>query len=103
MALVVLVRHLQVLAPEEQRIGPAVERLARALADLIAGRVAENRRRNERDDQQRQAEIAARGEQSRRDQQRIARQKEADEQPRLREDDERQPVLPTRRISSGTL
>ena len=93
MTLVVLVRHLQMLAPEEQRVRPAVERLARPLADLIAGRVAENGRRNQRDDQQRQVQVAARREESRRDEQRVAGQEEADEQSGLRKDDQRQAEL----------
>ena len=46
--LVVLVRHPQVLAAEQQRVGPAVERLAGAIADLVAGGVADDRRRNQR-------------------------------------------------------
>ena len=37
MLVVELPRNPQVFLPEEKRIGPAVERLARALADRVAG------------------------------------------------------------------
>jgi len=73
------VRHPQVLAPEQQRVGPAVQRLAGPAADLVTGRVAGDRRRDERNNQQRQAEIAPRGKQSCRDEQRVARQEEAEQ------------------------
>src|SRR4030095_16395009 len=63
------------------------------LSDLVSGCVAENRCRYERDDEQRQAQVAARREKAGGDEQRVAGEKEADEQAGLREDDQRQSEL----------
>ncbi len=58
----------------------------------VAGGVADDRRDDQRDDQRPDVEVAARGKQARRDQQRVAGQEEADEQAGLGEDDEDEAV-----------
>src|ERR1700723_1472888 len=87
MELVEGVGPLQMLALEETRVGPAVEALARAtpdpVAQLIAGDGAERHRR----EQQKQINVARRGDNPSGNQQGIARQKEANEKPSLDEDD----------------
>ena len=61
------------------------------LADRVAHGVAEDRRDGEQQAEQPDVEHARRGgEQSRGDEQRVAGQKEADEQPRFGEDDRRE-------------
>src|SRR5262245_37747345 len=62
------------------------------MADVVAGGVANDGRRNQRQQQHRVIEVAARREQARRDQQRIPGQKEPDEQSGLGKDDDDQPV-----------
>src|SRR6185436_4097601 len=56
------------------------------------GGVPDDRRRNQRQDQRRELEIAASREKSRRNQQRIPRQKEADEETGLGKDDRNDPI-----------
>src|SRR6185503_5904449 len=78
----------QMLLVEEQRIFSRKQVWTGRAADRVAGGVAKNRRDREQQPEPPHVERArGRGQQSRGDQQRIARQKESDQQTRFREDD----------------
>ena len=82
MPLVELVGAVQMLLVEEQRILSREQPRAGRLADRVAHGVAEDRRDREQQAEQLDVEHAGRRrEQARGDDQRIAGQKEADEQP----------------------
>src|SRR5208282_6337679 len=81
------VRALEVLLLEEKRIGPRVERLSGLAPDEIVELVAENGAQGDQRKQPGQAQMARGSQDPGGHQQGIAREKEAEEEPGLREDD----------------
>jgi hypothetical protein len=87
-----LLRPLDVLLLEEARVGAFEERRADLFAEHVADLVAQDREERTPDEQHRkvQAGAVAGAQQPGREEQRVARQEEPDEQARLGEHDEQQ-------------
>ena len=90
MPLVELVGLDEVLAAEEERVGPAVESLARLPADPVPDRVSHDGGGDQSQVQPQDVEVALRGEEPGGHEQRVAGQEEAHHEAGLGKDDDHQ-------------
>ena len=88
---------------EEERIGAAVERLAGAAANPVPGGIAGDGCGNQRQVEGHDVEVAARGKEAGGDEQRVAGQKEPDQQSCFGEHDQDQPDQPAETNQLGNV
>ncbi len=90
MPFIEFMRAVEILAAEDLRVATLKESVSQRAAQQKTGAVAHNRRRGEHEDHPPDGQLACPGDHAHREQQRIAWEKEADQQPTLGKHNQKQ-------------